>query len=73
MIATNPTTTGEATALHIAAGLRERRPEMSVTRLAAGLPVGADLEYADELTLGRALRGPPRASDSRVRAVRERT
>jgi recombination protein RecR len=57
VVATNPTTTGEATALHIAAGLRERRPELSVTRLASGLPVGADLEYADELTLGRALAG----------------
>ena len=57
VIATNPTTTREATALHIAAGLRERRPEISVTRLASGLPVGADLEYADELTLGRALLG----------------
>jgi recombination protein RecR len=57
VIATNPTTTGEATALHIAAGLRERYAEMSVTRLASGLPVGADLEYADELTLGRAFAG----------------
>ena len=57
VIATNPTTTGEATALHIAAGLRERTPEISVTRLASGLPVGADLEYADELTLGRAFSG----------------
>jgi recombination protein RecR len=57
VIATNPTTTGEATALHIAAGLRELAPEVSVTRLASGLPVGADLEYADELTLGRALSG----------------
>jgi recombination protein RecR len=57
VIATNPTTTGEATALHIADGLRRRRPELSVTRLASGLPVGADLEYADELTLGRALSG----------------
>ncbi len=57
VIATNPTTTGEATALHIAAGLRSITPEISVTRLASGLPVGADLEYADELTLGRALSG----------------
>jgi recombination protein RecR len=57
VIATNPTTTGEATALHIAAGLRERDAEVAVTRLASGLPVGADLEYADELTLGRALSG----------------
>ncbi|MGA8336832.1 MAG: toprim domain-containing protein, partial [Solirubrobacteraceae bacterium] len=57
VIATNPTTTGEATALHIAAGLRELDPEVAVTRLASGLPVGADLEYADGLTLGRALVG----------------
>ena len=53
----NPTTTGEATALHIAAELRERAPEVAVTRLASGLPVGADLEYADEVTLGKALAG----------------
>src|ERR1700735_1282326 len=57
VIATNPTTTGEATALHIAAGLRERIATIAVTRLASGLPVGSDLEYADELTLGRALAG----------------
>jgi recombination protein RecR len=57
VLATNPTTTGEATALHIADGLRAAAPEVSVTRLASGLPVGADLEYADELTLGRALAG----------------
>jgi recombination protein RecR len=57
VIATNPTTTGEATALHIAEGLRELAPELTVTRLASGLPVGADLEYADELTLGRAFAG----------------
>jgi recombination protein RecR len=57
VIATNPTTTGEATALHIADGLRAAAPEATVTRLASGLPVGADLEYADELTLGRALAG----------------
>jgi recombination protein RecR len=57
VIATNPTTTGEATALHIAECLRELAPQVTVTRLASGLPVGADLEYADELTLGRALAG----------------
>jgi recombination protein RecR len=57
VIATNPTTTGEATALHIADRLRTVAPEVAVTRLASGLPVGADLEYADELTLGRALAG----------------
>jgi len=57
VIATNPTTTGEATALHVAAGIRAVAPDVSVTRLASGLPVGADLEYADELTLGRAFAG----------------
>jgi recombination protein RecR len=57
VLATNPTTTGEATALHIAAGLRERAPDVTVTRLASGLPVGSDLEYADEVTLGKALAG----------------
>jgi recombination protein RecR len=57
ILATNPTTTGEATALHVAAALHERAPEVAVTRLASGLPVGGDLEYADEVTLGRALAG----------------
>jgi len=57
VLATNPTTTGEATALHLADGLRMRAPELTVTRLASGLPVGGDLEYADEVTLGRALAG----------------
>jgi recombination protein RecR len=57
VVATNPTTTGEATAMHIAAGIRAISPEVTVTRLASGLPVGADLEYADELTLGRAFSG----------------
>ena len=54
VLATNPTTTGEATALHIAEQLRDR---VTVTRLASGLPVGADLEHADEVTLGKALAG----------------
>jgi recombination protein RecR len=57
VFATNPTTTGEATALHIAHELHERAPQLKVTRLASGLPVGADLEYADEVTLGKALSG----------------
>ena len=57
VLATNPTTTGEATALHIAEELRARAPELTVTRLASGLPVGSDLEYADEVTLGKALAG----------------
>jgi recombination protein RecR len=54
VLATNPTTTGEATALHIAELLRGT---VTVTRLASGLPVGADLEHADEVTLGKALAG----------------
>ncbi len=57
VVATNSTTTGEATALYLADVLRERAPSVSVTRLASGLPVGADLEYADEVTLGKAFRG----------------
>jgi recombination protein RecR len=57
VLATNPTTTGEATALFIADGLHERAPQLTITRLASGLPVGGDLEYADEVTLGRALAG----------------
>jgi recombination protein RecR len=57
VLATNPTTTGEATALHIAEQLRQRAPQLTVTRLASGLPVGSDLEYADEVTLGKALAG----------------
>jgi recombination protein RecR len=57
VLATNPTTTGEATALHIAEELRVRAPDIKVTRLASGLPVGSDLEYADEITLGKASAG----------------
>jgi recombination protein RecR len=57
VLATNPTTTGEATALHIAEELRRRAPTLTVTRLASGLPVGSDLEYVDEVTLGKALAG----------------
>ncbi len=54
LVATNPTMTGEATAAFLADRLRGR---VRVTRLASGLPVGGDLEYADEVTLGRALSG----------------
>jgi recombination protein RecR len=57
VLATNPTTTGEATALYLAEELRARAPQLTVTRLASGLPVGADLEYADEVTLGKVLAG----------------
>ncbi len=54
VLATNPNMTGEATAAYLADRLRGRA---KVTRLASGLPVGGDLEYADEVTLGRALAG----------------
>jgi recombination protein RecR len=54
VLATNPTTTGEATAHHI---VEQLRGKVSITRLASGLPVGADLEHADEVTLGRAFSG----------------
>jgi recombination protein RecR len=54
VLATNPNMTGEATASFLADRLRDRT---RVTRLASGLPVGGDLEYADEVTLGRALTG----------------
>ncbi len=54
VLATNPTTTGEATAQHIADQLAGKT---RVTRLASGLPVGADLEHADEVTIGKALAG----------------
>ena len=54
VLATNPTMTGEATAAYLADRLRDK---VRVTRLASGLPVGGDLEYADEVTLGRALAG----------------
>jgi recombination protein RecR len=54
VLATNPNMTGESTAAYLADRLRGR---VRVTRLASGLPVGGDLEYADEVTLGRALSG----------------
>jgi recombination protein RecR len=55
IVATNPTVEGDTTAMYIA---REFKPlGLRVTRLASGLPVGGDLDYADELTLGRALIG----------------
>ncbi len=55
IICTNPNTEGEVTALYLARMLRPLG--VRVTRIASGLPVGGDLEYADELTLGRALEG----------------
>ena len=61
IICTNPNTEGEVTAMYLA---RQLRPlGLRVTRLASGLPVGGDLEYADELTLGRALEGRREVDD----------
>ena len=59
VLATNPNMTGEATATYVADRLRRSNggERVRVTRLASGLPVGGDLEYADEVTLGRALAG----------------
>jgi recombination protein RecR len=56
ILCTNPNTEGEVTAMYIARMLKPF-PDIAVTRIASGLPVGGDLEYADELTLGRALEG----------------
>jgi recombination protein RecR len=55
VVCTNPTLEGEATAMYLAKLLKPMG--VRVTRIASGLPVGADLEYADELTIGRALQG----------------
>ena len=55
ILATNPTVEGEATAIYLATLLRPIG--LRITRIASGLPVGGDLEYADEVTLGRALEG----------------
>ncbi|HEX9799702.1 MAG TPA: recombination mediator RecR [Thermoanaerobaculia bacterium] len=55
VLATNPSVEGEATALYLARLLKGRVPHL--TRLAFGLPVGGDIEYADEVTLGRSLAG----------------
>ncbi len=55
ILATNPNVEGEATAMYLAQLLRPL--DLLVTRIASGLPVGGDLEYADEVTLGRALEG----------------
>ncbi len=55
IVATNPNVEGEATALYIAQQLRGR--DVRTTRLAFGLPVGGDLEYADQVTMGKAIEG----------------
>ena len=55
ILATNPTVEGEATAVYLAALLRT--PQTRVTRIATGIPAGSDIEYADEVTLSRAIEG----------------
>lgn len=57
IIATNPTMEGEATAMYIVKEIQKSSPTIKITRIGRGLPVGADIEYADEVTLGRALEG----------------
>lgn len=57
ILATNPTMEGEATAMYITKQLRTMGLPLKITRIGRGLPVGADLEYADEITLQRAMEG----------------
>jgi recombination protein RecR len=57
IVATNPTMEGEATAMYLKKQLSVISPELSVTRLGMGIPTGADLEYADEVTLTQAIEG----------------
>ncbi|MBP9719278.1 MAG: recombination protein RecR [Candidatus Levybacteria bacterium] len=57
ILATNPTMEGEGTAMYIAKQLKEIGSDVKVTRIGRGLPIGADLEYADEVTLQRAMEG----------------
>ncbi|MCL6096851.1 MAG: recombination mediator RecR [Patescibacteria group bacterium] len=57
ILATNPTMEGEGTAMYIAKQLKIQNSKVKITRIGRGLPVGADLEYADEVTLQRAMEG----------------
>lgn len=57
ILATSPTTEGEATAGYLAGEIRRSRPEVTVTRIATGVPAGSDIEYADEVTMSRAMEG----------------
>ncbi|MDQ2833632.1 MAG: recombination mediator RecR [Acidobacteriota bacterium] len=57
ILATSPTTEGEATAGYLAVELRKANSELKVTRIATGVPAGSDIEYADEVTMTRALEG----------------
>ena len=57
VLATNPTMEGEATAMYIDKQIKEINPSLRVSRIGRGLPIGADIEYADEVTLQRAMEG----------------
>jgi recombination protein RecR len=57
IIATNPSLEGETTAMHLSRVLKQEAPQVKVTRIARGLPSGGDLEYADDITLSRAMEG----------------
>ncbi|CAN5774094.1 recombination mediator RecR [soil metagenome] len=57
VLATSPTTEGEATAGYLAQEIRKVKPELKVTRIATGVPAGSDIEYADEVTMTRAMEG----------------
>lgn len=57
ILATSPTTEGEATAGYLAGEIHRTRPEVKVTRIATGVPAGSDIEYADEVTMSRAMEG----------------
>jgi recombination protein RecR len=57
ILATSPTTEGEATARYLAEEIRRVEPRVTVTRIATGVPAGSDIEYADEVTMSRALEG----------------
>jgi len=57
ILATSPTTEGEATAGYIAGEIRRMRSPVKVTRIATGVPAGSDIEYADEVTMTRAMEG----------------
>lgn len=57
ILATNPTMEGEATAMYISKQLKSQSPDIKISRIGRGLPIGADLEYADEITLARAMEG----------------
>jgi recombination protein RecR len=57
IIATNPSLEGETTSMHLHKAIKESNPEVKITRIARGLPMGGDLEYADDITLMRAMEG----------------